>query len=458
MAVVGLGKSGRAAAELLEAVGAHVRLLDQKPASEREGLSVPVQQAHGRIVGEDRFAEEINAAELVVLSPGVPPALDALDIVRKHGVPVIGEIELASWFLPMPLIAVTGTNGKSTSTSLLGRIFEQSGWSVFVGGNLGPPLSEAALAVYRHVSSKPARSLPYEIAVVEVSSFQLETIDHFHPSIAVMLNITEDHLDRHATFADYVTAKGRIFENQTIDDCAVLNMDDPQVIPWHDSIPSLVMGFSMNERLQNGVFRDGPMMKVSRNGASSEVMPVKDLQLRGTHNIANALAAIAVAVLCECPIAAIRHAIGSYQGREHTLEIVRSRHGVVFVNDSKGTNVDATNKALESFFQPVVIILGGKQKGDDFSRLRDALQQHAKSIVLIGEATESIAKAIAGIGHIDRAGSLAQAVERAVGLAESGDVVLFSPACASFDMFRDYLDRGQQFRDLVNALPAERNT
>lgn len=452
VAVVGLGKSGFAAAQLLEAVGACVRLVDQKPESELSSLVDHFQHADVEIFGGDRFAEGVRTSELVILSPGVPPSLDPIEEVRKQGVQVIGEVELASWFLRMPIVAVTGTNGKSTAVSLMGRIFEHSGRSVFVGGNLGTPLSEAALAVYQRAQHDPENP-PYDIAVVEVSSFQLETIDRFHPFIAVTLNITADHLDRHATFADYVEAKGRIFENQIADDFAVLNVDDSQLIPFHDSIRGLLVGFSMKERLHNGVFLDGPMIMASTSGQTYEVMPVEEIQLLGAHNVANVLAAVAVAVLCECPIAAIRHAVGSYRGREHALEVVRHRQGVVFVNDSKGTNVDATIKALESFSQPVVIILGGKDKGSDFSRLGEALKQHAKSIVLIGEATESIAQAIVGSGDIHRAESLAQAVELAESLAVSGDVVLLSPACASFDMFLDYLDRGQQFRNLVNALP-----
>jgi UDP-N-acetylmuramoylalanine--D-glutamate ligase len=453
VAVVGLGKSGLAAARLLEAVGAHVKLVDQKPESELASLSVYFPQAQVEVFEGDRFVEGISTSDLVVLSPGVPPSLDPIREVKKKGVTVIGEVELASWFLPMPVVAVTGTNGKSTVVSLMGRILEESGRSVFVGGNLGTPLSDAALAVYTKAQDDPGGNPPYDIAVVEVSSFQLETIDRFHPFIAVLLNITADHLDRHVTFADYVAAKGRIFENQCADDFAVLNVDDSQLIPLHDSLRSLLIGFSMKERLHNGVFLNGSMIMASIGGQTYKVMPIEEIQLLGAHNVANVLASIAVGVLCECPIADIRHAVGSYRGREHALEVVRHRQGVMFVNDSKGTNVDATIKALESFSQPVVIILGGKDKGSDFSRLRESLGIHAKTIVLLGEATEAIANAIAGVGNIHRAGSLAQAVELAERLAVSGDVVLLSPACASFDMFQDYLDRGQQFCDLVNALP-----
>ncbi|MDT7043341.1 UDP-N-acetylmuramoyl-L-alanine--D-glutamate ligase [Candidatus Nitronereus thalassa] len=454
VAVVGLGKSGLAAARLLDAVGAQVRLVDQKPESELVDLASPLQHLNTQIFGGNRFAEGIQPAECVVLSPGVPPSLEAINQARIKGVPVISEIELASWFLSIPLVAVTGTNGKSTTVSLLGRIFEESGRQAFVGGNLGTPLSEAALTMFRHEANHAGGPAPYDLAVVEVSSFQLETIDRFCPHVAVILNVTPDHLDRHASFADYIAAKGRIFENQTADDFAVLNVDDNQLLPLHESIQALSVGFSMKERLPNGVFLNDPLIMASMSGQTYPIMPIEEIQLLGAHNVANVLAAVAVGLLCECPISTIRRAVGTYRGREHALELVRKRQGVMFVNDSKGTNVDATIKALESFTQPVVIILGGKDKGSDFTQLREALQQHAKSIVLIGEASESIAKAIMGIGDIRQAQSLSQAVELASHLAVSGDVVLLSPACASFDMFRDYLDRGQQFRDLVNALPA----
>ena len=453
VAVVGLGKSGVAAAQLLDAVGAQVRLVDQKPESEIVDLAVPLQQVNAKIFGGDRFDEGIRTAEYVVLSPGIPPSLEAINQVRMKGVPVIGEIELASWFLTIPLVAVTGTNGKSTTVSLLGKIFEESGRRAFVGGNLGTPLSEAAFTMYRHEANHGDSSPPYELAVVEVSSFQLETIDRFRPFVAVILNVTADHLDRHASFEDYIAAKGRIFENQTADDFAVLNVDDNQLLPLHESIHALSVGFSMKERLPNGVFLNDPLIMASMSGHTYPIMPLEEIQLLGAHNVANVLAAVAVGLLCECPISAIRRAVGTYRGREHALELVRKRHGVMFVNDSKGTNVDATIKALESFTQPIVIILGGKDKGSDFTQLREALKQHAKSIVLIGEAAESIAKAVTGVGDIHRAQSLSQAVELAERLAVEGDVVLLSPACASFDMFLDYLDRGQQFRDLVNAFP-----
>ena len=451
VSVVGIGKSGIAAAKLLDAVGANVRLVDQKPETE---LSSDLRLLGMPLFGADSFVEGFHGVDLLVLSPGVPPAHHAIDEVREKGVSVIGELELASWFLPMPLVAVTGTNGKSTAVTIMGRIFEESGRSVFVGGNIGTPLSEFALTVYNYAEGRSEISCTYDYAIVEVSSFQLETIDRFHPSIAVLLNITSDHLDRHGAFGDYVSAKNRVFENQGTEDFAVLNADDNQLIPLYDSIRGIFVGFSMKERLRNGVFLDGPMIMASISGQTYEVMPIDEIQLPGAHNVANVLAATAVALLCECPISAIRKAVGSYKGREHALEVVRTRKGVTFVNDSKGTNVDATVKALESFTQPVVIILGGQGKGSDFSRLRGALKEHAKFIVLIGEATESIARAVAECGKIQQASSLAQAVELAEQQASSGEVVLLSPACASFDMFRDYLDRGQQFRDLVNALPA----
>ena len=284
VSVVGIGKSGIAAAKLLDAVGANVRLVDQKLETE---LSSEIRALGMPLFGGDRFAEGLHGSDLLVLSPGVSPLLDSIEEVRTKGVSVIGELELASWFLPMPLVAVTGTNGKSTAVTIMGRIFEESGRSVFVGGNLGTPLSEAALTVYNHFESSPEGCCPYDYAVVEVSSFQLETIDRFHPSIAVLLNITSDHLDRHATFGDYVSAKGRIFENQGAEDFAVLNVDDNQLIPLHDSIRGIFVGFSMKERLDNGVFLEGPRIMASISGQTYEVMPIDEIQLLGEHNVAN---------------------------------------------------------------------------------------------------------------------------------------------------------------------------
>lgn len=451
--VVGLGKSGLAAARLLQAVGAHVTVVDQQSESTLSQMVAQLDVPSLQLFTADQFDLGFRTPELVVISPGVPSRHEILEVVRRRGVPVISEIELASWFLPIPLVAVTGTNGKSTAVSLIARMFEENGERVFMGGNLGTPLCEPALAIYhnrRHSSDSP---LPFDSVVAEVSSFQLEAIQHFHPKVAVLLNLTADHLDRYPSMAEYGAAKARIFANQSSEDFAVLNGDDPLIGAMRDSIRGTIVEFSLERSLGEGVFVEGNQIRAHLRGQEFEVALREEVGLRGRHNLANVLSAVAVALLCDCPIEAIRRAIRAFTGIAHALEVVRERGGVLFVNDSKGTNVDATLKALESFDRPVVIIMGGKDKGGDFTRLREPLQQRARRAILIGESAVRIREAVEGYEHLLHAASLEEAVTLAAQEAEPGNVVLLSPACASFDMFRDYRDRGEQFRDLVKALP-----
>lgn len=453
VAVVGLGKSGCAAAQLLQFIGAHVVLVDHKVESELVESLAPFHGKEFKIFSGKKFSRGLEVADLVVVSPGVPISLPAIQTVLHRKIPVIGEIELASWFLSVPIVAVTGTNGKSTVVSLIGRIFEESSYSVFVGGNLGTPLSELALDIYQKRVLSAGASVPLDMVLVEVSSFQLETIKYFHPHVAVVLNLTADHLDWHPSLADYAAAKTRIFENQNTQDFAVLNDDDSQLIPFKSSIRGKLFGFSMGHRLSNGVYCEDQSIVAAMDGRKNQVMPIKDIALLGKHNIANVLAAVTVGLLYKCPIEAIRKAVGSFKGVEHALEVVRLRHGVMFVNDSKATNSDATIKALESFKEPAVVILGGKDKGMDFSKLREPLKRRAKQIVLIGEAAERIAASLGEARNMCFAPSLQEAVRMSEEFADPGDVVLLSPACASFDMFQNYRDRGQQFRHIVNRLP-----
>ncbi|MEC4673911.1 MAG: UDP-N-acetylmuramoyl-L-alanine--D-glutamate ligase [Nitrospirota bacterium] len=453
VAVMGLGKSGVAAARLLYAVGSHVVLVDQKPAEELPDEVLKLKKQDMSLWTGENFTQGFEGADLVVMSPGVPMSLPAIEQVRSKGMPVIGEVELASWFLPVPVIAVTGTNGKSTTVSLIGRILEESGHRPFIGGNLGTPLSDAALSMYEHDRLQNDRPLPFSMAVVEVSSFQLESIAQFHPHIAAVLNVTPDHLDRYASVSDYTAAKGRIFEQQTTQDYAVLNMDDPQLDSFREKSLGAQIGFSTKKRVERGVYLDGDTIIATVKGKYDIVMRREDILLPGSHNVANVLAAVTVGILCDCPIEFIRRAVSSFTGVGHALQIVRQRHGVMYVDDSKGTNADATVKALESFECPVVIILGGKNKGGDFSKLREPLAQRAKQVILIGEATAELQRVLAGIEPMVQVQSLKEAVLMASQVARSGDVVLLSPACASFDMFRDYRDRGEQFQVCVNDLP-----
>ena len=453
VAVVGAGKSGVAAARLLVALGAKVALVDHKPETEWGTVRSDVHAWGVHPFGGERVEQGLKAVDLVIVSPGVPPALEAFDAVRRRGVPIIGEVELASWFFSVPIIGVTGTNGKSTVVSLIGKLLQECGSNPFVGGNLGTPLTEAALAVHRCAGVGSAQPAPFHEIVAELSSFQLETIDRFHPHVAVLLNITPDHLDRHPSFAEYARAKANIFRNQTAGDFAVLNADEAPVRHVRDSLHGQRIEFSVLKEVPNGVWVDGETIVTRWNGERDELMPVRDIPLPGNHNVSNVLAALAVGMVRGCSRDGMRRAVRSFQGLPHVCEVVRERRGVTFLNDSKGTNVDATLKAIASLRQPFVIILGGKEKGtSEFGRLKNALKRGVRHCIVLGESAETIARAIEGVSSIHRVSSLAEGVTLAANLAVPGDAVLLSPACASFDMFRDYRDRGQQFRDLVNAL------
>ncbi len=453
VAVVGAGNSGVAAAQLLVVLGAKVALVDHKPETEWATRVADLQPWGVRLFGGERFEKGLEAVDLVIVSPGVPLTLRAFDAVRQRGVPIVGEVELASWFFSIPVIGVTGTNGKSTVVSLIGKLFQECGSTPFVGGNLGPPLTEAALAVHQHACLGLKEPAPFHEIVAELSSFQLETIAWFHPRVAVMLNVTPDHLDRHPSFAEYARIKANIFQNQTAEDFAVLNADESPLRNFRDSLRGQLIEFSVMKEVPNGVWVARETIVTRWNGQQEDLMPVNEIPLVGDHNVSNVLAALAVGVVSGCSRDGMRQAVRSFRGLAHVCEVVRERRGVTFINDSKGTNVDATLKAVNGLRQPFVIILGGKDKGrSDFRRLKDALKPGVKHCIVLGESAETIAQAIEGVGSISRVSSLAEGVALSADVATPGDAVLFSPACASFDMFQDYRDRGQQFCDLVNAL------
>ena len=451
--VVGLARSGVAAARLLQTVGAHVTVADGK---EEAALAEPLAKLDRNAVKVRvgaGYEAALEGAELVVISPGVPFRLPSLEAARRRGLRVIGELELASRFLRAPVLAVTGTNGKSTTVTLVGLLLAESGKRAFVGGNLGTPLCEAALASYQ---AGPGAG-PYDYVVAEVSSFQLETVERFHPRVAALLNITPDHLDRYDSLDDYVAAKGRLFANQTQGDIALLNLDDERVAGLAGRLSARTLGFSRvlspDRAACEGTFLDGGALVATIGGTRREICRREELRLLGDHNLSNALAASAIGLACDCPIPSMRQVLRTFPGLEHALEFVRERQGVRFINDSKGTNVDATLKALESLSQPILLIAGGKDKGGDFSKLRQAVLQRVKRLILIGEAAPLIQVALAGFDRIGKAATLRDAVGLAAREATEGDVVLLSPACASFDMFADYQDRGRQFKALVKELP-----
>ena len=439
--VVGLGKSGVASALFLKQRGARVTVSDTKsPDQLRE--EIPMLLDHGIAVetgghGERTFREQ----DLIVVSPGVPVDAAPLLQARAAGEPVIGEIELAAQNLPGDIVAITGSNGKTTTTTLVGEILAAGGLPVSVGGNIGTP-----------AISLVERATRQTIVVLEVSSFQLETIQTFRPKVAVILNITPDHLDRHRTFQTYVDAKARIFENQQSSDFAVLNEDDPTCKTLPDRTRAQVFWFSRKKEIQQGAFvRDGKIL--FRDGKSHrEVMLVSEIPLKGAHNLENVLAGVCAGALMGCEPAKIRQAIQNFKAVEHRLEYVATIKGVEYFNDSKATNVDATIKALESFPKNIHLILGGKDKGSDYTVLNDLLRERVKRVYTIGAAAEKIESHIKGAAEIVHAETLENAIRRASAVAEPGDIVLLAPACASFDQFQSYNHRGRVFKEVVQAL------
>jgi len=439
--VVGLGKSGVAAALFLHSRGAKVTVSDTKSEDELRG-EIPKLLDQGITVETGGHGERtFHAQDLIVVSPGVPVDATQLGQARELGIPVIGEVELASRFLKGQLVAITGSNGKTTTTALTGEIISMGGWESLVGGNIGTP----AIALVEEATEDT-------YVVLEVSSFQLETIQTFHPKIAVVLNVTPDHLDRHRDFQTYVNAKARIFENQIADDFAVLNADDHNCVSLAAKARAPKVWFSRKNEVEEGAWVKDNRVVYREAGSDREIMPVEEITLKGAHNLENVLAAVCVGMLVQSEPHRIRRAVQEFKAVEHRLEYVATVRGVDYYNDSKATNVDATIKALESFPANVHLILGGKDKGSDYSVLNSLLRQRAKRVYTIGAAAEKIESQIAGAAEIVRAGTLENAVRRAAAMASSGDVVLLAPACASFDQFENYEQRGRVFKQAVHAL------
>jgi len=436
--VAGAARSGLAAAELLARRGARVTLSESSPdvpAPERlTSLGVALE------VGGHRPAT-FELADLIVLSPGVPPEQPAIAAARRRGVPVIAEIELASRWLLGRVIAITGTKGKSTTTALTGRILETAGFQVTVGGNIGLPLSA-------QVDESTAETLH----VVETSSFQLEQIDTFRPWIAVMLNFSPDHLDRHPTIDAYASAKARIFENQLTSDWAVVNADDPMVLEMARRGRAAIRPFGRRHPPTEGTAVEHDWIVDRRPGGSERLVPLDSIHLLGPHLIDDVMAAATVGVIAGAAPAAMTAAVESFGGLEHAMEFVAAIDSVRFVNDSKATNVESALRSIESFESDLVPILGGRFKGGDLRLLRRPLSDRAKAVVAIGEARPLIREALAGAVEVYEEDSLRGAVRRAYALAHPSGVVLLAPACASFDMFRDYAERGRRFKEEVGVL------
>ncbi len=441
--VVGLGKSGVASALFLKTHGARVTVSDTKSGDELRN-EIPVLLDHGITVETGGHGDRtFRGQDLIVVSPGVPVDAPPLVQARALGESVIGEVELAAQFLPGPIVAITGSNGKTTTTTLAGEVMTAGGFPTLVGGNIGTPAISLA-----------DRAKPETVIVLEVSSFQLETIQTFRPKVAAVLNVTPDHLDRHRTFEAYADAKARIFENQQGSDFAVLNADDPTCVAMAARTRAQVFWFSRQKEVQQGAWvRDGSILFRDATG-QREILQVSEIPLKGAHNLENVLAAVCAGALMGCAPDRIRQAVRDFKAVEHRLEFVATIRGVDYYNDSKATNVDATIKALESFPANIHLILGGKDKGSDYTVLNDLLRQRVKRVYTIGAAAAKIESQIKNV-EVVYAETLENAIRKAYAAAQSGDVVLLAPACASFDQFKSYEHRGQVFKEIVRGLASE---
>ena len=435
--VIGMGRTGIATANFLAAKCALVTLIDSKPRAELEdavrSLSPDVQTLFD-------CSEPPGSADLIVLSPGVDIHAPFLEKARKQGTEIISEIELASRLTQTPIIAVTGTNGKSTVTTLIEKILERAGKKVAVGGNLGAPfiglLGEE----------------PIDYFVLEISTFQLEGVKTFRPNIAMILNITPDHLDRHNTFEDYAALKGKISESQTEEDILILNSDDENVLKQGTRSKAKKVFFSLLEKVSEGAYLENDSVTVCSDQSKQNLLSVDGLQPAMQCQVENVLASVVATSLVGAKPDDIASAVCEFTGLEHRIEWVRTVRGIDFINDSKGTNVGSVHKSLTSFSRPVILIAGGKDKGGDFQALKGIFKERVKHLILIGETKNKFRLMLNGSFSYEDAGNMEDAIRRAMNKAKAGDVVLLSPGCASFDMFRDFVERGNRFKEIVNRL------
>jgi UDP-N-acetylmuramoylalanine--D-glutamate ligase len=438
--VVGLARTGVATSLFCAARGARVTATDSRTEAEIGEAIAKLKDVGVELELGSHRAETFLDQDLIIPSPGVPADAVHLQVARAKGVVVWSEIELAYRFMKGRLIGITGSNGKTTTTSLVEHILKTAGMQTILAGNIGTPLIGCVDAMKDDICT-----------VVELSSFQLELIDTFRPNISVFLNLTPDHLDRHHTFEAYGAAKARLFENQTGEDAAILNADDAATTPYAPSLPR-VYWISRKQRVAQGVYVRGEEIVFRQDGAEETLLKLEDIPLAGGHNVENVLAAAAAARLAGASASEIANGVRTFAGVEHRLEFVAEVAGVRYYNDSKATNVDATLKALGAFPGRILVILGGKDKGSDYTPLQKPLREKAILALLIGAAAEKIEKQISGSVALERAETLERAVETASHAAQRGDVVLLAPACASFDQFQNYEHRGRVFKDLVKQL------
>jgi UDP-N-acetylmuramoylalanine--D-glutamate ligase len=435
--VIGLGKSGEGSARFLNKRGASVTVTDNRITDELKQTAEKLKLEGIEVELGDHRLETFYGANLMVISPGVPHTMLPVKLAYESGVPLIGEIELAFQFLKTPVAAITGTNGKTTAVTLLGEIFKESGKKVFVGGNIGNPLIDFI------DSGEDA-----DVVVLELSSFQLDTIRNFRAKASAIINITDDHQDRYKDFDAYVRSKGRIFENQREEDVSVINMGDPYVADLSRVLKNRKY-FIDGEDGQFGAFIKKDSITIDTLETGKFEIHTKDIKVIGKHNYENIAVASLVAASMGATVSGIKSAVTKFKGLPHRIEFVKDIKGIKYYNDSKATNTDAVNRALESFETPVILILGGRSKNNDFRLLRESVQKHAKKVIVLGEAKDEIKRAIGDLCETTGVETLEDAVKMCVRVAVPGDVVLFSPACASFDMFNSYVHRGEEFIKLV---------
>ncbi|MBI4811550.1 MAG: UDP-N-acetylmuramoyl-L-alanine--D-glutamate ligase [Ignavibacteriales bacterium] len=444
ISVLGAARSGVAVARLLASKGANVFVSD---CESEEKLRASVQELKSLGVKYEigGHTERILEADLIVISPGVPSNISIVDKANQKEIPVISELEISSWFCKAPIIAVTGTNGKTTTTILIGKILDDAGIKNIVGGNIGTAFSG-------FVQSLDEKS----VAVLEVSSFQLDHIITFRPKISIILNITPDHLDRYDhNFEKYIASKCRIFENQTNDDYLIYNYDDEETQEQVRRLASLhivTLPFGIEPRFDEGAHIENGKLTTVLRGLRTEIIDVEQIGIRGIHNLYNSMAATLAAHLTGARVSSIFSTLENFKGVEHRLEFVRELNGVVYINDSKATNVSSVWYALQVYNQPLILMLGGRDKGNDYSKLTELIEKHVKTIIAIGESADKVCQEFSGIKPVVKADTMEDAVNKAGKFAINGDIVLLSPACASFDWFQNYEHRGRVFKQIVNSL------
>ena len=441
--VLGAGLSGIGVAHTLAKLGANVTLNDYKLIEFDVSESKKFEEDHIRVITGQQDFILLEGVDRVVVSPGISLEIPIISEAKKRHIPVVGEVEIAYEVSKAPILGVTGTNGKTTTTSLLAAVLREAQWDVYVGGNIGYSLSEQALAV-------PETG----VLVAELSSYQLESIDKFRTKGAILLNVTPDHLLRHKTMERYQAAKENIFINQELGDWTVLNIDAPLVAGMAERVKGKVLSISQTRTVTDGAYFEDGTCYASLHGATVPVITTKDIHIPGAHNIENILSVIALTYALGVKVEDIYRAIAKFHGVEHRLERIRTLNGVTYYNDSKATNTDSTIKALESFTEPLILIAGGKDKMTDLDEMMALVKTNVKELILIGEAAQRFAEAAvkAGVAHIHRCESMEEAVLLSARIAEEGDVVLLSPACASFDWYARFEDRGDHFRRLVERL------